>query len=71
MDAPQSPPPMTAWAWLVLGILAVTVWGVGATFFDKGGIVGLIGAPIFALLYIVAIVIVDRWVNSGRKSSFL
>jgi hypothetical protein len=71
MDAPQSPPHMTGWAWLALGTFAVIVWVVGATIFDRGGIVGLIGAPIFALLYIVAIVVVDRWVNLGRKSSHL
>jgi hypothetical protein len=66
MDAPQ-PPHMTAAAWLVLGIFAFIVWCVGAVFFDGGGTLGLIGAPAFVLLYIAAIVVVDRWVTLGRR----
>jgi hypothetical protein len=64
MDAPQ-PPHMTAAAWLALGLFVSAVWIAGSIFFDGSGIVGLIGAPIFVLLYVAAIIVVDRWVSSG------
>jgi hypothetical protein len=60
---------MNAWAWLGFGTLSCAVWIAGGSFFDSSSPVGLVGVPVFAMLYIAAVLVVDQWVMLGRKSS--
>jgi hypothetical protein len=53
-------------AWLAIGALAGVVWGINALV-EGSSVLALIVGPIIVCLWVAAVVVVDRWVEQGKR----
>jgi hypothetical protein len=58
-----NPKTRRAW-WWCLGVLAYVAWAISAVL-EGDGVFTLIGGPLLVLVWVAAIIAVDRWVGTG------